>query len=176
MTKKDKRFKSISCPVCDEFYFSKPDRDNYEEELQEYLNGDVQCNHCGWIYDLYQAEHPDSKDGHNEMSVNEYKKWFENKLKENPNYDYFEEHMPDPIPHKCPVCGEYEFPDELSSDICPVCGWEDIGFERVPDEKPSAHMMSFNETVDWFKEQRKKDPNFRWIDQFEDDDDLDSED
>jgi len=30
--------------------------------------------------------------------------------------------MPEPTPHKCHVCGEYEFADELSSDICPVCG------------------------------------------------------
>lgn len=173
MDKIEKKFKPMSCPVCDSMYFSSPHRDTYERDLQKYLSGEEQCNHCGWIYDLYQAEHPDSKDGYNEMSVNEYKKWFENKLKENPNYDYLEEHIPDPVPHKCPVCGEYEFPDILSSDICPVCGWEDIGFEEVPDEKPSTHMMSFNETVAWFKEQRKKNPKFRWIDQF--DDDLDSE-
>ena len=89
----------------------------------------------------------------------------ENKLKENPDYDYSDEHRPAPVPHKCPVCGEYEFPNILSSDICPVCGWEDIGYEEIPDEKPNDYMMSFNEKVAWFKEKRKKDPKFRWIDQ-----------
>jgi len=28
-------------------------------------------------------------------------------------------------PHKCPVCGEYEFPAFDSFDVCEVCGWED---------------------------------------------------
>lgn len=28
-------------------------------------------------------------------------------------------------PHKCPICGQYEFPEEGSFDICEVCGWED---------------------------------------------------
>lgn len=165
MAKIEKKFKPMSCPVCDEMYFSGPHRDTYDEDIVDYLNGDVRCDHCGWIYDLYQAEHPDSKEGYNEMSVNEYKKWFENKLKENPDYDYSDEHRPAPVPHKCPVCGEYEFPNILSSDICPVCGWEDIGYEEIPDEKPNDYMMSFNETVAWFKEKRKKDPKFRWIDQ-----------
>ena len=84
-------------------------------------------------------------------------------VKENPEYDYFEEHMSEPVPHKCPVCGEYEFSDALSSDICPICGWEDTGFEDTPDEKPSEYMMSFNERLVWFKEKRKTNPKYRWI-------------
>ncbi len=162
MGKINKKFKPMMCPVCDEMYFSGPNKNSYDEDLKEYLEGEVQCSHCGWIYDLHQAENPDSKEGFNEMSVNEYKAWFENKIKENPDYDYSEEHMPKPGPHKCPVCGEYEFADELSSDICPVCGWEDIGFEDVPDEKPSEYMMSFNERLSWFKEKRKNNPKYRW--------------
>lgn len=161
MDKMKKRFKPIECPVCNKFYFSKPLKDFYDADMKDYLNGEVHCYRCGWIYDLYQAKHPDSKDGYNEMSVNEYKKWFADKIKENPKYDYEDEHKPAPKPHKCPVCGEYEFPNELSSDICPVCGWEDIGFEEFPDKKPSKYMMSYNETLAWFKEQRKKNPKFR---------------
>jgi hypothetical protein len=106
---------------------------------------------------------PNLRDGFNDMSVNEYKEWFENKVKENPEYDYFEEHIPDPKPHKCPVFGEYVFADELSSDICPAYGWEDIGYEEEPDEKPSEYMMSFNERLLCFKEQRKKNPKYKWI-------------
>ena len=111
------KFKKMICPVCGDFYFSGP-LDDIEEN--EYRNGKVNCNHCGWIYDLAQAENPESKNGFNKMSLIEYKKWYENKLKENPSYDYLEESMPDPVPHKCPVCGEYEFNEEDSYDICPV--------------------------------------------------------
>ena len=129
MDKININFKPMMCPICDEMYFSGPNKNSYDEEIEEYLNGEVQCSHCGWIYDLHQAENPD--------------------------YDYSEEHMPEPKPHKCPICGEYEFADELSSDICPVCGWEDTGFEDMPDEKPSEYMMSFNERLAWFKENPK---------------------
>ena len=114
----------------------------------------MQCRHCGWIYDLNQFENPDSHEGFNKLSLNEYKKEYEEKIKENPNYDYFEEHKHSLKPHKCSVCGEYE----LSSDICPVCGWEDTGFENVPNEKPSEYMMSFNETLTWFKNKRVLNP------------------
>ena len=30
---------------------------------------------------------------------------------------------------KCPVCGKYEFPEENSFDICPICGWENDGVQ-----------------------------------------------
>lgn len=36
--------------------------------------------------------------------------------------------------HKCPVCGEYEFPVFDSFDICPVCGWED---DWVQEDDPN---------------------------------------
>ena len=67
-----------------------------------------------------------------------------------------------PEPHMCPVCGEYEFADILSSDICPICGWEDIGYEEFPDEKPSEYMMSFNKKLKWFQKKRKENPSFKW--------------
>ena len=28
-------------------------------------------------------------------------------------------------PHKCPICGEFEFPMYHSFEVCEVCGWED---------------------------------------------------
>ena len=163
MDKGIKRFKPMICPVCEGMYFSGPFKDTYDEDVKKYLNGEVQCSHCGWIYDLDQAESPDLLDGYNSISLNEYKEWFSAKIKEQPDYDYSEANARLPIPHKCPVCGEYEFEDELSSDICPVCGWEDTGFEENPDEKPSPYMMSYNETLEWFKQKRKENPKYRWI-------------
>ena len=158
MDKINKKFKPMLCPVCGEFYFSEPLKDSYEEELQEYLNGEVQCSHCGWIYDLFQTENSDSKDGFNKISLNEYKKWFENKVKENPDYDYFEENKPSPKPHKCPVCGEYEFEDEYSYDICPICGWEDDNYF----EGGGANDLSLEESITAFQNKRKENPKYKW--------------
>ena len=156
------KFKPMICPVCGKYYFSKLSKDFYDEELEEYLNGDVYCFHCGWIYDLSQFKNPDSHDGFNKMSLKEYKEDFKKRIEENPNYDYFEEHKPEPIPHKCPVCGEYEFEDEHSYDICPVCGWEDDEYF----EGGGANDMSLEEAIADFKAKRKSNPKYRWEDTF----------
>ena len=44
----------------------------------------MQCRHFGWIYDLNQLENPDSHEGFNKLSLKEYKKEYEEKIKENP--------------------------------------------------------------------------------------------
>ena len=30
---------------------------------------------------------------------------------------------------ECPVCGKYEFPEENSFDICPICSWQNDGVQ-----------------------------------------------
>lgn len=153
-----KRFKPMVCPVCNGMYFSKPNNgDSYDEELAKYLNGEVYCRHCGWVYDLDQSENPDSHDGFNELSLNEYKKAFEQKLKGNPGYDYLSEHQPAKKPHMCPVCGEYQFVDDASYDICPVCGWEDDGYF----ENGGANGVSLEEAKKDFAEKRRLDSKYR---------------
>lgn len=77
--KRKKNFKAMLCPVCGEMYFSQPDKDDYEYELNQYLNGEVQCSHCGWIYELRQLDEPDTYTGFNDKTLNEYKKWYEEK-------------------------------------------------------------------------------------------------
>ena len=48
--------------------------------------------------------------------------------------------------HKCPVCGQYEFPEEDSFDVCEVCGWEDDGLqENEPEYEGGANRMSLNQ-------------------------------
>lgn len=48
--------------------------------------------------------------------------------------------------HKCPVCGNYEFPEFNSYDVCEVCGWEDDSIqEENPDEECCANQMSLNQ-------------------------------
>ena len=107
-----------------------------------------------------QVKNPDSKEGYNSLSLNEYKKAYEEILKANPSYDYLEENLPPLTPHKCPVCGEYLFEDEESFDICPICGWEDDGYY----EGGGANDLSFDEAREVFESRRKDDPNYKWID------------
>ena len=119
------KYKPMLCPVCGKFYFSE--WEDGDEDCEFY------CWDCGWEYDLEQAENPELKHGKNEMSVVEYRQWYADKLKENPDYDYTEEHYV-PEPHMCPVCGKYEFADTDSHDKCRFCGWEDdIVMEKEPD-------------------------------------------
>ncbi|MCD8017846.1 MAG: hypothetical protein LUE97_08635 [Oscillospiraceae bacterium] len=60
--------------------------------------------------------------------------------------------------HKCPVCGQYEFPDEDSFDVCEVCGWEDDGLqEDDPDYAGGANHYSLNQfRKEWFEEMNSK--------------------
>lgn len=149
------KYKPMMCPVCNEFFFSEM------QEGDDYL--EFYCSRCGWNYDLHQAENPDSSDGENEMSVNEYREWYQGKLKENPDYDYEEENAPDPIPHKCPVCGKYEFADEASFDICPYCGWEDDPvMEAEPDYTGGANYLCLNDFRKQYQRLLAENPKYRW--------------
>ena len=161
-----KRFKPMLCPICGEMYFSEPseaeDLKECKEDIAAYLNGEVQCRHCGWIYDIDQAENPNSTDGYNDLSLNDYKKKYAEKIKENPDYDYSEENRQPPEPHKCPVCGEYEFANESSFAICPVCGWEDDGIsENTPDEI-SPLGTSLRQYRKDFQNKRKANPKYQY--------------
>lgn len=55
--------------------------------------------------------------------------------------------------HSCPCCGKYEFSEEGSYEICPVCNWED---DPVQEEDPNfgggANTMSLSEArIAWSK-------------------------
>lgn len=54
--------------------------------------------------------------GYSKLSLNDYKKWFQSRIDENPEYDYAEDNYT-VTPHICPVCGKYEFEDTDSHDI-----------------------------------------------------------
>ncbi len=152
-----KDFKEMLCPVCGEFEFNRPSDGDYVF----YEDGLVRCTKCGWIYDLKQTENPDLKEGFNKLSLNEYKKDFAAKIAKKPDYDWFDENPPKMVPHKCPVCGEHTFPEEFSFEICPICGWQDDGFDSEPDYI-GASEVSFNEAKAIFKDKRASNPNYRW--------------
>lgn len=160
MDKSLKQIKPMLCPVCGRFYFSEL-TDVDIEQLRMTPNT-TQCSRCGWFYDLEQVANPDLEHESNEMSLNQYKKWYQEKIKENPDWEYYEDFIEEPEPHKCPVCGEYEFEDALCHDVCSVCGWEDDGVEVDPYDKdggPSNEFLEFKKT---FLEKRKLNPKYKW--------------
>ena len=158
------KLKKTLCPVCGEYYFVELSE---EEKKEGVLPSDDFCVTCGWRFDERQIKDNDLKTDINEMSINEYKEWYENKIKENPNYNYLDENKHAPTPHKCPVCGKYVFKDEISYDICPYCGWEDSGFDDIAhrDEPFNIFGKTFNQFQKEYEEMIKKDPNYKWIDQ-----------
>ena len=45
--------------------------------------------------------------------------------------------------HMCPVCGQTEFDEPCSNDICPVCGWEDDVMDE--EDETGANEMELDE-------------------------------
>ncbi len=150
------------CPVCGKFHFEPL---TWDDIYCGVLPSDIYCMSCGWHYDNNQLENHNLKDGVNEFSVNEYKELYKNKIEENPNYNFFEEMTEayQPTPHKCPVCGKYEFKDESSYEICPFCGWEDDGVQlNDPDFEGGANESSLKQYRKEYCEKIKINPNYRW--------------
>lgn len=110
----------------------------------------VFCEYCGWTYDLKQLLDYDSIGDRNEKSVNELKQIYLTKIKENPNYNFSKE-ISLPKPHKCPICGKYEFKNICSYDICPICEWIDDGTENIPfDDYSEVNVISIKEAKEEF--------------------------
>lgn len=149
-----------SCPVCGKFQFEPI---TWEDIYCGIIPSDVYCMDCGWHYDLRQSENPNLSDGANAMSLNEYKSWYAQKVKENPGYSFFEEQTENyvPTPHKCSVCGKYEFRDECSHDICPFCGWEDDGTDD-DSEILGANDLCFSMYKERYYNYLKLNPAYRW--------------
>lgn len=150
------------CPVCGKMRFT-PLR--WDEIYQNITPSDVYCQYCGWHYDHEQNESPDLKNRANSMSLNEYKEWYIKKLFDNPDYCYFDEVTDNyiPVPHKCPVCGKYEFEDESCYDVCPFCGWEDDGVQmNDADCEGGANVLSLNQYRKQYQQRLKDNPNYKW--------------
>ena len=62
-------------------------------------------------------------------------------------------------PTLCPICGEHEFSEVFSYEICPVCGWEDDG---IFDGVGSANNMTLEEYKEMFMKKREADPSYRY--------------
>ena len=57
-------------------------------------------------------------------------------------------------PHKCPVCGKYEFEQHASYDICPVCGWEDDDYQIIYPDETGANDVSLIEAREKWKSRK----------------------
>ncbi len=66
----------IMCPICDEY------------RMMHF--GNV-CPICGWEHTPTGLIDPDFLGGANRLSLNDYKKWFEEKRKNNPHYKWVED-------------------------------------------------------------------------------------
>lgn len=67
-------------------------------------------------------------------------------LKELVKPDPLDEYKPDP--HKCPVCGKYDFPCRDSMAVCPVCGWKDDALaEDDPDSIGEGAESTLNQSL-----------------------------
>lgn len=148
------------CPVCKKFHFEPL---TWDDIFCGVVPSDVYCMDCGWHYDIAQTENPDLKLGANLLSLNEYRSWYAAKIKDNPNYNFFEEETNNfvPSPHKCPVCEKYTFEDSCCFDICPYCGWEDDGTED-DTEILGANDLRFSLYKDRYHKYVTQNPKYRW--------------
>lgn len=158
--KKYDKFVEMVCPVCHEYYFA--DDTDFEKSLPDYEGHFDYCHHCGWIYDIEQVQNPNLANKSNDLSLNEYKNRYEQQIKENPNYDYSKVTC-FKVPHKCPICGKYEFSDNGSFDICPYCGWEDDDIQlEDPNYEGGANDFSLNKYKEQYQKIIKENPNYKW--------------
>lgn len=156
------QIEECKCPVCGKFEFEELSLDDLYCGVKP---SDVYCMSCGWRYSPKQTKSPDLKNDVNEMSLNEYRAWYAEKIATNPQYSYFEEMTENyvPTPHMCPVCGKYEFKDEASFAICPFCGWEDDGVQLDdPNFSGGANDLSLKQYRKEYREKIKLNPNYRW--------------
>ena len=53
---------------------------------------------------------------------------------------------------KCPVCGKHMFEEKDDLRVCPVCGWENDGFQISHPDKTGANHVSLNEARQLYKQ------------------------
>ena len=60
--------------------------------------------------------------------------------------------------HQCPVCGQDEFSEPSSYEICDVCGWEDDPVQLTdPDQAGGANDASLNDArAEWSRRLKEK--------------------
>lgn len=68
--------------------------------------------------------------------------------------------------HKCPVCGQFDFDEYASLEICEICGWQDDMYQvNNPDTTVGANWVSFNEAKRNYAKLGVSKPGFKWLDE-----------
>ena len=143
----------ILCPICGKEKF-------YPEDYF------IFCNHCGWEGNMNIDDNIVELNGY---SARDYRKVYQEYLKENPNYiwkddkDALDKYMNSFVDYgsKCPCCGE----DSLDPDYryCYKCGWKyNFVQAQYPDFDNSSNKLSLNQYKEQYKERIKENPNYMW--------------
>ena len=144
----------ILCPICkkEKFY---PD---------DYF---IFCNHCGWEGNLNVDDNIIELNGY---SARDYRKVYQEYLKEHPNYiwkddtEALEKYMKtfNDYGYDCPVCGEK---DVFNPDCryCYKCGWKyNFVQAQYPDFDDSSNKLSLDDYKEKYNIIIKKNPNYQW--------------
>lgn len=152
-----KNYKEMDCPICGKFHF--PALDESDIDIYEC----IQCHSCGWIYDFNQIINPETKNSLNNISLNEFKKRYNEMITKNPDYVFLEDEY-EKQPHICPICGKYTFDDFGNFEICPFCGWEDDSLmEEEPDKWAGcANDLCLNDYKKRYQNFLKIKPNYKY--------------
>ncbi len=162
-------YTEMLCPVCGKFYFSSLESDTDDLGYFSLLSDKIAvsediptCHQCGWKYDAFQHNNPESSYGENGISLIDYRRKYSEIINENPDYSYLESQYT-PEKHRCPVCGQHVFPDVASFEICPVCGWEDDPImEDNPDFEGGANDLSLKEYKNRYYKMKEENPEYCW--------------
>lgn len=66
--------------------------------------------------------------------------------------------------HKCPVCGQFDFEEYASLEICEICGWSDDPLqEQDPSREKGANSISLNEAKRNYAKLGVSKPGFKWL-------------
>lgn len=143
----------VLCPVCGKEQFDKNDCF-------------VFCNQCGWEGNINIDDNMVELNG---MSTKDYRKVYQEYIKEHPNYiwkkdkEALEKYM-DSFRYNdsiCPVCGENSF--EPDYRYCYKCGWKyNFVQAEFPDYDCSSNKLSLNEYKNNYNQLLKNNPNYMW--------------
>ena len=143
----------VLCPICGKEKF-------YPEDYF------IFCNHCGWEGNM---NIDDSTVELNGFSAKDYKKVYQEYLKEHPNYiwkydkEALNNYMDSFIDYgsKCPCCSENSF--DSNHNYCYKCGWKyNFVQAQYPDYDDSSNKLSLNKYKEEFNDNIKNNPSYMW--------------
>lgn len=143
----------ILCPICGKEKF-------YPEDYF------IFCNHCGWEGNINIDDNVVELNG---FSARDYRKVYQEYLKEHPNYvwkenkDALDNYMDSFVDYgiKCPCCSEESYDSE--HNYCYKCGWRyNFVQAQFPDFGNSSNKLSLNQYKEQYDKFTSSNPNYMW--------------